>query len=272
MTDTAETPEAEVPVQLPEWLEELLPAHRTPQRLSTAVVDGNRVLRLLDPDGSFADFSTVREASEANSKSGYDIIIDDEVFEHFSERRSRRHLSYPLEKGYVGMLFSYTDEDRRRSLERAYAASLENQALYAEDPQDFRKAWYFIESHPAFWTCQDVNEHPWHWETQGYCSKLRQHLYFKEGEGSWIGLEGGGHVDKAHDSVTVPYRDHYGDWRVQAAGKTFEEAIIKLAFKVSKAFDSEGNSLREEDFPMEPPEWVKELRESLAEIDREDES
>ena len=256
---------------LPDWLESLLPEQIQPHVLSTVEADGERLLRVIAPDGEFTDFQKLAEVDRARHSGGWDLTIEDDVYEHFSEGRRHGMLTYPSERdGYVGMLMAYSDGKRRASLERAYAEFLEAKQLYEWDPKDFVKAWQFIDSHPAFWTAYDLDEHPWYWETQGYCSKLRQHVSTSSRDGlPVVSLEAGGHVPEATSSKGKAYSEHYGDWRLEVRARSFEEAILELAFRVSRAFDAQGNSLSEDEFPYEAPEWINELRERIADGDSE---
>lgn len=264
------TAEATAP-SLPDWLESLLPEQIQPHVLSTVEEDGKRILRVTAPDGEFTDFQKLAEVDRARHSGGWDLTIEDDVYEHFSEGRRHGMLTYPSERdGYVGMLMAHSDGKRRASLERAYAEFLEAKQLYEWDPKDFVKAWQFIDSHPAFWTAYDLEEHPWYWETQGYCSKLRQYVSASSRDGlPVVSLEAGGHVPEATSPKGKAYSEHYGDWRLEVRARSFEEAILELAFRVSRAFDAQGNSLSEDEFPYEAPEWINELRERIADGDSE---
>lgn len=273
MTDLAEAKEQDVPVQLPGWLQEVLPAPRQPHRLTAPLEDGKRVLRMTAPDGTFKDFADLPSLGEDKRTNRIDLSAEDDgVYEHFS--RGERYLSYPIEGGYFGMILLHTDDDRRQSLERSYREALEAQKGYLENPKSFLHAWRFIDRHPAFWTASNLEDHPWYWETEGYCSKLRQWIFEAEDGSYTIQLEGGGHIERSTGPGYLPYSEHYGDWRVSSTGESFEAAIIELAYRVSKSFDGEGNSLPKESFPYEEPQWIKDLSDRLEEdgADSEDES
>lgn len=262
------TAEAPVP-SLPDWLESLLPEQIQPHVLSTVEENGERILRVTSPAGEFTDFRKLAEVDQARHTGGWDLIIEDDVYEHFSEGRRHGMLTYPSEQdGYVGMLMARSDGKRRASLERAYSEFLEAKQLYDCDPKDFVKAWRFIDCHPAFWTAYDLEKHPWYWETQGYGSKLRQEVYASSKDRlPVVSLEAGGHVPHATSPSGKAYSEHYGDWRLEVRARSFEEAILELAFRVSKAFDAQGNSLDEDSFPYEAPEWINKLRERISDQD-----
>lgn len=263
MDNSAEEVAPEFSLKLPRWLEDLLPEQIEPQTLSTLVVGGKRKLRLTQPDGSHQDFDSLRDADSAQHSSGLDLSIEQAVYDHFSDGIL---LGYPSETpGSITILISYTDERRRKALESAYHHFLEVWEAYSKDPSDFLGAYRFIDSHPAFWTAFDLEQHPWHWETQGYCSKLRQFVWEAKDGGYRIGLEGGGHVEIATDISARPYSEHYGDWRLESKGSSFEEAILDFAARLILSYDSEGNSLSESGFPYPVPEWVEDLKRIDAE-------
>ena len=255
-------------IGLPNWLEELLPEPTPPHVLTTELQGENRVLRVTAPTGESQTFSTVRDVDKARHGEGWDLAIDDDVYAHFGQGRSARRLTYEADReGYVGMLMAYSDRKRRASLERAYTGHLTGRSQYGTDRPDFVAAWNFIDGHPAFWTAYDLNEHPWHWETEGYGSKLRQHVHRNSEGQTVVQIEAGGHVPFATGPKSKPYSEHYGDWRLEVRAESFEDAILDLAFRVSRAFDIQGNSLEEEDFPYGAPLWVRELRERVSEED-----
>lgn len=253
---------------LPNWLEELLPEPTAPHVLSTLEENGELILRVTSPDGETTGFQKISEVDNARHKGGWDLTIEDDVYERFGKGRDYGMLSYELEDSrYVGMLMAHSDGKRRATLERAYADFLEDKQLYDWAPRDFVKAWRFIDSHPAFWTAHDLDEHPWYWETEGYGSKIRQYIYASKDGGPVVQLEAGGHVPHATHPEGKRYSEHYGDWRLEVRARSFEDAILELAFRVSRAFDAQGNSLDESEFPYDAPEWIKELRERISEDD-----
>lgn len=248
----------DAPIALPGWLESLLPAEKDPLVLRAEVEGGNSVLILEYPGGAMSFFSTVEELVESKELERGDLLIDPSALEIFGGGKS--YLEYdPGREGYHGFLMSYTDARRRKALEQSYSHFLEKLSSYEEDQEDFYAAWSFVDSHPAFWTAHELKAHPWHWETAGYCSKI--HQYVSEGKGGpTISLSGGGHVDHETAHNRPAYSEHYGDWRLEARGGTFEEAMVDFAHRVWLSFDSEGNSLSEDDFPYETPEWIRDLR------------
>jgi len=251
---------------LPRWLEDLLPPEREPLVLSAERRKSGPVLILTTPLGAKSIFYTVEELVASEELDDFDLRIDSSALEIFGDGKS--HLEYdPGHKGYHGFLMDHTDAKRRRSLERGYRAFLEALVRYEDNQEDFYAAWTFVDYHPAFWTAHELEAYPWHWETSGYCSKIRQHVSSGR-RGVIVSLSGGGHVERETAPNRPAYSEHYGDWRLEAEGETFEQAIVDFAHRTWLSFDSEGNSLGEDSFPYEAPEWIRDLRESrLAGLD-----
>lgn len=267
MNSELEYPSENVPVSpnatlkvLPQWLEDLLPANNTPQKLSADIYKGAKRLKLTNPDESFSYHDNLESADEANRTSGFDLKVEESTYKLFGEDGL---LFYPAGKGMLGFIAGYTDEDRRENLRLAYSASQEAKAAYLSNPNDFYNSWHYVDNHPAFWTNSNLSSSPWYWDTEGYCSKLRQSVY-KDGKDLVVSLEGGGHVDKpSHDTIPL-YSTHYGDWRLEVDSDSFENAIIEMAFRLHNSYNSDGTSKSEDDFPFDTPEWVEELRGRLA--------
>lgn len=260
---------------LPAWLEALLPEPREPMVMS--VVDEG-TLRLRFPDGRIESFDTLPEAHRAALDSDLDLFVEDNVYEALGDDRSRRHrllFGYPSEgnDGYTTMVMSYTDDDRHAGLRAAYEAFLDAAAEYVATPGDFPRAWRFIDQHPAFWTAPNLDQHPWLWETSGYCSRITQFVRRHEeelGQGgvgpALVSLDAGGHVPEDTGRGTR-YRDHYADWRLEVTAHSFEEAILLLAERVEMCFDHEGNPKSEDQINLPVPDWVQQLKSRVADVD-----
>jgi len=255
MTDDA-------PLALPRWLEAVLPEEKEPLILRAERPERNNFIPTLALDspggGSTTYFYSVEDLVASKKLDGHDLLIDPSALELFGSGKG--HLKYdPGKEGYHGFLMSYTDARRRKALEQGYGHFLEALTAYEENSEDFYSAWNFVDSHPAFWTAHEIESYPWHWETTGYCSKIRQHVS-RGKRGFRVELSGGGHVEHSTAHGRPAYSEHYGDWRLEAQGGTFEEAMVDFAHRVWLSFDSEGNSLSEDSFPYEAPEWIRDLR------------
>lgn len=249
-------------LSIPLWLKELLPEPTVPHLLSSGN-DTNGDLQLKAPDGSVQYFESVKDLSRSKYTNAIDIIFDDSISTDLD------CLFYEAENKNIGMIIPYSDANRLQSLERSYSYFLSTQKKYEAEPQSFVNCWQFIDSHPAFWTCPDLKDYPWSWNTEGYCSKLRQWVSINSEGKTVVTLEGGGHVPVASHSGKSAYTEHYGDWRLEVNAETFEEAIIELAYRVTKSFNNEGETLSEDSFPVEPPEWIVEARDRLKEYKSE---
>lgn len=248
--------------ELPQWLNELLPEPATPQLL--AVTADNR-LELIQPDGSAQVFDTLEEAYNASRENDLDLNIAPAVAEREGEKDTF-FLSFPSERdGFRTMVMGYTDQDRLDSLKRGYGDFLENAKRYAEAPEDFVKAWRFLDTHPAFWTAMDLQEKPFYLAQEGHANKLRLSVYRDNGE-TVVELETGSHVPPE-------YATHYGDWRLEITASTYELAVVELAKRVALTHNLDGTDAEGADEIFEKPNWVKDLEERLEEykdLDEED--
>lgn len=240
--------------ELPQWLNELLPETSTPQLLA---VTADNKLELIQPDGSARVFDTLKDAYNASRESDLDLNIAPEVAAREGEKDTF-FLSFPSEdKRFSTMVMGYTDQDRIDSLKRSYGEFLEYAKSYASNPEDFVKAWRFLDTHPAFWTASDLKGHPFYWAQEGHANKLNVSVYRHEGE-TVIELETGSHVPPE-------YTTHYGDWRLEVAAETYELAIIELAKRVALTHNLDGTDVEGADEIFEKPNWVKDLEERLEE-------
>ena len=239
---------------LPTWLEAELPPLKEPSILT---VEGDELI-VTAPDGTRTVHSDLRAVQQA--KGADDLKIMPEVYAKFGEEGLDDFaLFFPVSKNFSGMLMSYTDEDRRASLERDFAYSLECAEAYAADPEDFLKAYNFIDHHPAFW----LRHSDWHWSTASHCERLSHYVTKADGE-LVIGFETGSHVPG--DEHTEGFTTHYHDYRLDVYADSFEHAYIKLAAAVAKFFAPDGSEY--EDVEHEVPEWIRTVQERAAEAER----
>lgn len=253
---------------LPEWLEKLLPEDRPVQTLH--VSDDEITIKY--PDGAYETCESLRQADSRLNVNDYDTsVIDDRSGP--DDFLGRGTVSFPVENNYVGIIFSHTDADRRSILEDAYEYAYSAFKRYYADPNNFVKAWQMLDTHPAFWTLvTDHESNPWSWNTEGYCSKIRQRVGIYDGE-VYVSLEAGGHVPSLQNPDTgedeLNYKTHYGDWRLEVVGESFEDAVIKLANRVSICFKPDGTDRPEAEHVLEnyKPDWIYDLEERLANLD-----
>lgn len=250
--------------KLPKWLEDLLPTAVEPHIIKAQKQDNKTIILLEAPDGSITAYDNFIELSKAKATNSIDVIFDESMKVEFKDNFIGDMLLFPLSNGNSGSIISYSDNNRLEFLQKAYESFLNFEEEYTKDSKDFVAAWNFIDTHPAFWTCASLKDTPWQWSTNGYCSKIAQYVTRKNGK-TTVSLSGGGHVPVATYGIKEPYTEHYADWRLEAYSDTFEEAVIELAFRVSKSFNNEGESLAEESFPQDPPSWLLELRNKTGE-------
>lgn len=229
--------------------------------MTLTVSEDKKSMILTYLDGTEEMFTDLPTLDEAIRASGEEVSIDKEVYELFGERYM---LSYPIEGGkYFAVISSITDEDRYALLQETYSYALMNIDSYRDDPS-FMNAWKLVNTHPAFWLARNIHTHPWSWQTSGHCSQLRQELDWTEETGPIISLSTGGHVPKELSDDQPAYSQHYGDWRLEVAGLTFEEAIMALADRVVLCFNDDGTNKPEDEIELPIPEWVLELEERLS--------
>lgn len=258
---------------LPGWLEALLPPHRTPVVLGLA--PDRIALELRFPHGTVTRFASLRDAGEAAHASGLDLGIDADVYTvHGTSRLGGLGLSYPSGRGggYTTLVLASTDADRHRRLREGYRGFLNAADDYEREPSDMVGAWRFVDRHPAFWTAPDLEARPWHWDQDGYCSRILQSVW-REGEEFdapsgpvRVTLEAGAHVPEDRQRGTR-YRDHYADWRLEVTSVSFEEAFLILADRVHQCFTRAGDSRPDAETGLAEPAWIAEVRRRLADAD-----
>lgn len=125
---------------------------------------------------------------------------------------------------------------------------------YLEDPNDFLTAYYFLDSHPAFWYQPRPEEYPHQWQTGSAISNMWiQPTKNSKGELVFM-MECG---------ATVPGTSHhYHDLKLDVYAPSYNDAIIQTAALVHKFFDLDGSKRPDVDY--EKSELEKTLEERLA--------
>lgn len=255
---------------LPAWLTEFLPEVTEPHVVS---LGPDKTLILTAPDGTITPYPGPAEVSDATR--GLDLAIEREVYEAYGEDPDMTlGIFFPTGRNLSGMLMAFSDKDRLHLLESAYSAALEATIRYEADPTSFYAAYDFIDSHPAFWTCEDGG---WFWRTSGHCARVDQMVMRVDREednaeaypqGYVIALETGAHVGPdEHTGVEHAYTAHYHDYRLDVYALTFEEAYVKLAALVHKFFNPDGTE--RPDVAHDKPEWVEELERRVQDFEED---
>jgi len=252
---------------LPKWLTEVLPQIE-PHYVAT-LTDDKKILVVSPEDEKFI-FETVEEFYEIfNHKP---IAIGQEILDHFNGKDSVLLTFKSKVSGFNTLFVSITDIERMRILENDYENFLKNAKSWREDPTSFLNSYYYVDTHPAFWTRSEADS--WSWQTSGHCGKIYQMVWGPDEKNPevTVGLETGSHVgpegakkEYGYPDKYVTYSEHYHDWRLDSYGRTFEEAYVELAKKVFMAFDNEGNDLPNSDDYFDKPEWVSTVEERIKE-------
>lgn len=249
--------------ELPAWLNDILPENTEPALVTAE--DGKFVISLGETREEFTDF---REAVAALDANYGDYKLDATVVEATKEINVFDKFGIGLEEedGMVRLVIGMNDEKRRKILSEGYSDFLEAAQNYEEDP-NFVTAWNFIDRHPAFWTAHDIDAFPFSWNQSGHMSHVRIDVYNDDDGAPRVLIETGGHVEKA-DSANKAYSMHYGDWRLDVVGETYEDAVLQLAKRVALAFNPDGSDREDTKdlFEKIKPEWVRDLEERIDEL------
>lgn len=229
---------------LPSWLENLLPNPVKPHELTMAE-DGKFLTRT--PDGVKHTFDELQHAVE--HLGDLDFSIDTSVYDATgTDSINGFGITYPVGGSFSRLVMESTDYSRKKHLANSYKYSLEATETYLQDPQNFFNAYYFVDLHPAFWVALDFREHPFMWITNGHMNKVRQSVGKYESGGVYIMLETGARV--LRNEGPKPYSTHYGDYRLEVVGSSYEEAVVKLAEHVHEVFRSDGSEREEVNLPV----------------------
>lgn len=233
-------------MNLPDWLQPLLPDPTEPLRISYK----NDEVIITDPDTQEVRRFTVKEPAGLSviedSIRHKDIKLEDSFVEAFSDTTKDFDLGvfYPIENSkFLRMLFSYDDGNRLKSLEDDFEEFKEQYKEYEDNPANFRSAFYFIDTHPAFWVKSKNVEKTWYWHTFGHCQKINLQVLMGTPEDDSdvssysVLLSTGSHTNQGNRQ----YYEHYYDHELECIGDSYEEAIIELASRVYKKFNVDGS-------------------------------
>jgi len=129
------------------------------------------------------------------------------------------------------LLLSHTDDDEIYLAKSSYLYWLESTLAYEANPNDFMTAWYWVDSHPAFWSRYKEGSNDWSMNNN---SNVWVGVTAKDTGETVIMLETGAAIEPARTS-------HYHDLRLDVYAPTYEEAFVKLAALVHKFFDIDGS-------------------------------
>lgn len=130
---------------------------------------------------------------------------------------------------YSRLLMARTDEDEEFFAKSTYYTFLKMSNEYVNDPNDFEKAFHWLDAHPAFWSRYKADSFDWEINNN---EKIGLGVMNRNGK-TVIMLETGAAVEPERTT-------RYHDLRLDSDAATYEEAIIKLAARVHKFYDVDG--------------------------------
>lgn len=163
---------------------------------------------------------------------------------------------YNPETGLYSMLLSFTDAEHEWLAKSNYLHFLESALYYLEKPDDFLRAWTFVNNHPAFWYRYSEDKN--YWITNEYSRKVWIQPALNDQNEIVFMLEAGSAVEPERTS-------HYHDLRLDIWASSYNEGFIKLAALVHKFFHLDGSE--RENVEYEKSSLEKILEERVADLD-----
>ncbi|MDR0782463.1 MAG: hypothetical protein LBE83_01720 [Propionibacteriaceae bacterium] len=249
---------------VPAWLDVVLPETKPAIRikLGPQLGEAPRGLVAQHPDGSTSPLpQEIERGYDMVGGDGADVTFSKGVRKRYSHKRgisAMRSVFVPVDDGTgnMRMLLSFTDADRVRVLESAWAQFLEFDRCWRRNPT-FYNAFQWLGCHPVFWTRSVGHTRPgdehwqdsmfWLWQTDGYVPEV---TVYDDRAGTVVALEAGAHVhqcehwdhnEKIRYLIGDVYTEHYHDLRLDVHAKTYEKAVRKLARRVDKFFEVDGS-------------------------------
>lgn len=232
-------------IQLPEWLENELPDVKTHGSLS--YVDGKYIAT--SPENDKAEFQTLEEAFDHMQNVFKSETTFNENLPEYEEAMGMFFTSKKVINNSVRALLSITDTERKATLEETFKSFLNLASKYENNPDEFMTAYYFVDSHPAFWT-RNKNEKTWYWNTSGHCNRMHVSPFKDHDDNMFWEIETGSHVEPK-------YKEHYHSPKLDSYGSTIEEAYLELASLVFKFYNNDGTAREEVPVPLK--DWEIDL-------------
>lgn len=223
---------------IPTWLSDALPAMQPNGVVSYA--DGTFIYTSSKGEVSTFD-SLIAAENFGRSKPDEGFIFDESLNTLGYTKFWKQSFLVPDEKpGLSTYVSSKNDEYTLEHLEEDFCDFLAVTAKeYANDPEDFMKAFLFVDKHPAFWVRTKkapATLREDFWVTEGYCNNgLYANPYVSEKKGFVFYLEGGGHVPEY-------YTEHYGDDSLTVYSSSYEQSMIKFAKALRKNYNLDGST------------------------------
>lgn len=155
------------------------------------------------------------------------------------------------------MLISHTDDDVLRMAKHDYGSFLNLNDKYQANPSDWFTAFYWLNSHPAFYHRPTYSNR---WIQDDGLDGCRVEPWKDDNGEIFVTIEHGAWGDEHR----VGRRYH--DYRLDVYAKTHEEAYVELASKVNMHFNIEGT---DRGIKEEPPPYLAEAYKRLDEYEKE---
>jgi len=155
-----------------------------------------------------------------------------------SKKKNKRD-GLVFEKHTNRLLVSFTKSDKLTLLKHTYASFLEQDKEYQKDPENWAKAYNWVQEHPAFYHRYKEGSNDWEfqsgwdskWESVGIDEKGKPSILLEHGP-----FAEGARVISSHDI------------RLDTHASTFEDVYVEFAKKVNKFYDTRGESRPEYDW------------------------
>lgn len=214
------------------------------------VVDGKYLI--LETDESYEEFQAAYEAAHSHDSSALTFFSVAEIV-RTNPKRYKNFSAAVLDSKTRRMFFSYDESDNRELLLGDYLYFRRMAKKYRKDKNNFYKAYNFLMYHPLFWRLEgeiaktgrvswNTNqglEHAWH---SVYKDKNGKVVHTLE-VGKYLSEE----VEYKGEAFTLPARLSCHDSMLDVIGLTYEEAVILLAKRVYKNYNSSGNLRSQKD-------------------------
>ncbi|HET7326907.1 MAG TPA: hypothetical protein VFJ14_06420 [Nocardioidaceae bacterium] len=221
-------------VPLPDWLVAELPDVKPHGRVDTA---GPSAVLYVAPDASTSIYPDIVSAYEALRD--VDLEFSPELVRREGARAGM--ITFPSEReGSLTAWMPRNDARDRARLEDEYGESLAWATRYRrEGGANFLSAFRYIDTHPAFWIRRSgaaSERSRWVWETSGHMNR-------------------------------VDLGEHFHDPYLDAAGRTFEEAVLMLARNVSLSFNDDGTGTGAKPPNAWADEWIGTIKARIDDLE-----
>jgi len=212
---------------LPDWVFEPMPKNYRP----LATIYYSHDDSLFKAAGATSSSDKIEDLYSELKNKNYDVFISDNIPKRFGSFLVQGLFLCPEDdKGSSQALFSTSSREAVQSLEEDLTDFVTiKHPEYEENSHDWVLAHNWLSYHPAFWR----HSFDFHWDIDDGLRDLDVNVFYDSDLQPCCALELGEHLPPE-------YKSRYYDPRLDASGRTFEEAIVKLAKNVNKYFTPMG--------------------------------